>query len=361
VAFLSADLRQHSVAYFIEPLLAHLDHAEFEIFLYHDHANVDAISQRLRALAVQWRHVAGQPAEALERLIRADAPDLLVDLAGHTGYNRLPVLARRLAPVQVTYLGYPDTTGVQTMDYRLVDAVTDPEGDAEPLHTEKLVRFAPLAWCYAPPATAPDVALPPCAGGGVTFGCFNNFAKVTDGALTAWGRLLAAVPGGQLVLKGAGLTEPETQASIAPRLAAAGIAPARIRFLEHTKTNAEHLACYAQVDVALDTFPYHGTTTTCEALWMGVPVVSLAGDRHASRVGASLLRAIGHPEWVAADWEDYATKAAALAAEPAKLAAIRAGLRDELRRSPLLDHAGQAARFSAALRAMWREACAAAS
>ncbi len=360
IGFLSPDLRMHSVAYFLEPLLTHLDRAQFEIILYHDHPRVDAMSERLRALATHWRHVAGQAADALEAQIRADAPDVLVDLAGHTGHNRLPLFARRLAPVQVTYLGYPNTTGLRAMDYRLVDALTDPVGEAEAYHTEELVRFSSTAWSYAPPATAPDVPPPPSAAGSpVTFGCFNNFTKINDLTLRAWGQLLAAVPGSRLLLKGQGLDRPAAVAAARARFAACGLEPDRVELLGRTPGLAAHLALYGRVDVALDTFPYHGTTTTCEALWMGRPVVTLLGDRHAARVGASLLTAAGHPEWIAPDWPGYVRLAAALAGDPGRRDALARSLRDELRGSPLLDHAGQAARFGAALRDCWSKWCAA--
>jgi len=358
VAFLSPDLREHSVAYFLEPLLAHLDPGRFETVLYHDHFITDATSERLRAHATLWRNFVGQPAAAVEAVIRADAPDVLVDLAGHTGLNRLPLFARRLAPVQISYLGYPNTTGLRAMDYRLVDAVTDPVVDGDSGHTEKLVRFAPTAWAYQPPAAAPEPASRPAAAGApVTFGCFNNFAKVTDTTLAAWGRLLATVPGSRLRLKATGLGEPAIATDVRARLQRAGLVPDRVDLIERTETVAEHLALYHGVDVALDTFPYHGTTTTCEALWMGVPVVTLAGDRHAARVGASLLRAVGHPEWIAATWDDYLHIAADLARDPARLAAASRDLRADLRASPLLDHAAQGSRFAAALRACWVEWC----
>jgi len=354
VGFLSPNLRTHSVAYFLEPLLQHLDRMRFEVFLYHDHPVVDATSERLRKLAAQWRHIAGRPNAAVEALLRADGLDILVDLAGHTELNRLPLFAHRIAPVQATYLGYPDTTGLRSMDFRLVDAITDPPATDE-FSTERLVRFAPTAWCYAPLEEAPLPAVPPSARGRpVTFGCFNNFAKVTGEAMGVWGRLLAAVPGSRLILKSFGLGAPSLQAAVRSRLTAAGIDPRRAELLDHEASPSEHLAAYARMDVALDTFPYHGTTTTCEALWMGVPVVTLAGDRHASRVGVSLLTATGHPGWIARDWKEYARIAAALAADPGKLAVWRAGLREDLRRSPLLDHAGQAQRLGAALEKMCR-------
>jgi predicted O-linked N-acetylglucosamine transferase (SPINDLY family) len=358
LAILSPDLREHSCAYFLEPLLRHLDPAQFEVYLYHDHFRTDAVSARLQALAAVWRNFVGRPAAEVEQAIRADAPDILMDLAGHTGIsNRLPLFARRLAPVQITYLGYPNTTGLAAMDYRFTDAIADPPGEAEAFATEMLVRFAPVAWCYSPPPAAPEVA--PARTGPVTFGCFNSPNKVTDATLRLWARVLAAVPESRLLFKGAALEDPARQARYRARFAACGLPVDRIEFLGRTAGTAEHLACYGRLDVALDTFPYHGTTTTCEALWMGVPVVSLAGDRHVSRVGASLVTAAGHPEWSATTADDYVRIAAELAGDRVRLAALRAGLREDLRRGALLDHPAQAARFADALRECWRRRCAA--
>jgi predicted O-linked N-acetylglucosamine transferase (SPINDLY family) len=347
VAFLSPDLRNHSVAYFLEPLLRHLDRSKFEIVLYHDHFQVDAMSERLRGYAALWRNFVGQSNLAVEKTIRADTPDILIDLAGHTGFNRLPVLARRVAPVQMSYLGYPNTTGLRTMDYRLVDAITDPSDHDQSFHTEKLIRFAPCAWTYQPPETAPEPA-PPSAGP-LTFGSFNNFAKVSDPTLRLWGQVLAATPGSRLLLKAHSLDDPELGAIVEAKLAQLGIDRSRIELLGRTPNLQAHLALYQRVDVALDTFPYHGTTTTCEALWMGVPVVTLLGDRHAARVSASLLTAAGHPEWIAHSENEYMSIATALAADTAQRAALRHILREDMRRGPLLDHTGQAARFAAAL------------
>lgn len=359
LAVLSPDLRAHSCAYFIAPLLQHLDRTGFEVFLYHDHFREDAVSTRLRALASTWRNFVGQPGPAVEQAIRADAPDLLIDLAGHTGLaSRLPLFARRLAPVQITYLGYPDTTGLPAMDIRLTDALADPADEADSFAVERLVRFAPTAWAYEPPAEAPNPAPPPLANGAPpTFGCYNNLAKVTDAMLALWGRLLRAVPESRLVLKSRGLGDGLQRVRLQERLARAGLPAGQVELLERTADTASHLSLYGRVDVALDTFPYHGTTTTCEALWMGVPVVTLAGERHASRVGVSLLHAAGHPEWVARSEDEYIRLAADLASDQHRLAALRAGLRDEMRAGPLLDHAGQAARFGAALRQAWMKWC----
>lgn len=343
VGFISPDLRTHSVAYFLEPLLRHLDRDRFDLFLYHDHFTVDATSHRLKALAAHWRHLIGWPAERVEAQVRGDALHVLVDLAGHTGMNRLPLFARRVAPVQVTYLGYPNTTGLRTMDYRFTDAIADPPGEADALHTEKLVRFAPCAWTYAPPPDAPEVQPPPCTRGQpFTFGSFNSLSKVTDETLRLWSAVVAAVPGSRLLLKSF-LADPE---GLRARAAVHGIAPERLVLLGTTATTAEHLACYHQVDVALDTVPYNGTTTTCEALWMGVPVLTLRGNRHASRVGASLLHAIGRDEWVAEDHSSATRMAAILAADREVLGKIRSRQRLDLTKSLLMGHEALASQFS---------------
>lgn len=353
VAFLSPDLRQHSVAFFIEPLLIHLDPAQFEILLYHDHFCVDETSRRLQKRAAVWRNFIGQTPTALENEVRRDAPDVLLDLSGHTGFNRMPLFGRRLAPVQITYLGYPNTTGVPAMDYRFTDAIADPPGESDLLHTETVIRFAPTAWAYSPPPDTPAPRLH-ATSEPFTFGSFNAIAKVNPALLRLWAEILRGTPGARLLVKSSTLLDQETFRS---RATAAGLDLSRLVMLPSAPTVAEHLACYAKVDLALDSHPYNGTTTTCEALWMGVPVVSLCGDRHAARVGASLLTAVGHPEWIAYDAAHYVRLAQELAAQPEKLLPCRAALRDEMRASPLLDHAGQAQRFGAALRHCWTEFC----
>ncbi len=358
VGFLSPDLRAHSVAFFIEPLVRHLDRERFEIYLYHDHFREDAVSARLRSHAVVWRNFVGQPAAAVEKRILADAPDILIDLAGHTGLNRLPLLARRLAPVQITYLGYPNTTGVEAIDYRFTDAIADPAPGSDAFASETLVRFAPTAWSYEPPAEAPEVAMSPCfASGRVTFGCFNNLAKITDRMLRVWGRLLQAVPTARLRLKGRGFDDPLVRARYEERFAHCGLPVNRVDLVERTAGAAEHLTLYGDIDIALDTSPYHGTTTTCEALWMGVPVVTLVGSQHMSRVGFSLLNAVDHAEWCAADEDAYVRIATDLARDQFALAQTRAGLRGEMLASALLDHPAQAERFGEALRVCWEDWC----
>lgn len=362
VALLSPDLREHSCSYFLEPLLRHLEPADFELFLYHDHFRTDAVSDRFKAMASIWRNFVGQSAAQVEAAILDDKPDILIDLAGHTGIsNRLSLFARRLAPVQISYLGYPNTTGVAAMDFRFTDAIADPPGEADSFATERLTRFSTTAWAYQPPASTPDVTPPPSTLGpsrGITFGCFNNLGKVTDETLRTWSQLLASVPGSRLMLKGRGMDVPAQRDRFTARLSRCGIEPERVVLHARTASTAEHLALYREIDIALDTFPYNGTTTTCEALWMGVPVVSQCGDRHAARVGASLLEAVGHEEWIAPDEAAYLRIARSLADSGAQLREIRASLRGQLARSTVMDHAGQAARFGAALRTCWRSYCA---
>lgn len=354
VAFLSPDLRTHAVAFFLEPLLQHLDPTGFEIVLYHNHPVVDTVSERLRSRAALWRNLVGQTEDSAAGTIRADAVDVLFDLTGHTGFNRTALFARRLAPVQIAYLGYPNTTGLDTMDYRFTDGFADPAGKADSSYTEKLVRFSSTAWAYAPAATAPDTEpLSTSSDRGITFGCFNNICKISGDTLALWRRLLEETPGSRLILKSVALP----REAFTRLVETARLDPGRIDLLSATAGVAEHLRCYNRVDVALDPFPYNGTTTTCEALWMGVPVVSLAGNRHASRVGISLLNAVGHPEWVADNFDDYIAIAKKLSADREGLRRIRAGLRSEMSASPLLRHTDQAAHFGNAIRRCWREFC----
>ncbi len=360
VGVVSPDLRLHSCAYFLEPLLRHLDPEDFAVFLYHDHFREDEVSARFRGRAAGWRRIVGLSNDAVAQIIAKDDLDIVLDLVGHIAMtSRLPLFARRMAPVQITYLGYPNTTGVPAMDYRFTDNIADPDGEADAFATERLVRFAPSAWTYQPPAEAPEPAAPPAADSTrpVTFGCFNNLAKVTDGMLAVWARVLGAVPESRLVLKGRGLGDQRVRAGFNARLERAGLSASRVDLIERTEGLVEHLSLYHGVDITLDTFPYHGTTTTCEALWMGRPVVTQQGDMHMARVGASLLTAVGHPEWIANDEDDYVRVAAGLASDRQALRDACSGLRDAMRRSVLLDHEGQARRFGEALRGCWREAC----
>jgi protein O-GlcNAc transferase len=356
VGFVSPDLRHHSVAYFLRPILANLASERVETILYHCHHTEDSTSADLRALAKKWTNLNGlNDAVALE-MIRKDAPDILIDLAGHSSLNRLPLFAKNPAPVLMTYLGYPNTTGLPAIGYRLVDGVTDPEGKSDPFATEKLIRFSSCAWTYEPPADSPEPSMPDIAAP-ITFGSFNNFLKVTGDTLILWSRILEAVPNSRLLIKSPYLDDPDVSRCVRERLHGAGIPLDRAEILGFFPSSEEHLSTYSRVDVALDTYPYNGTTTTCEALWMGVPVVSLVGDRHSSRVGLSLLSAAGHAEWAVEKTEDYIDKAIALASDRPHRAQLRSGLRHDLMHSIICDHIGQASRFEAALRQTWQSWC----
>ncbi|MCA1805974.1 MAG: tetratricopeptide repeat protein, partial [Xanthomonadaceae bacterium] len=293
IGYLSPDFREHSVASFIEPLLANHDHDRFEVCCYSCLPRPDATTLRLKGYADRWRDIDRLSDADTARLVRDDGIDILVDLVGHTSNHRLGVFAARPAPVQLTYLGYPNTTGLATIDYRITDAIADPPGE-EAWHSEELLRLDGGFLCYQPDPNSPDASpLPALATGQVTFGSFNNFSKLNPAVLELWAQVLQRVPGSRLLLKCPALTDAALREHTAAALQALGIGAERLELLGHTPTRAEHLALYARLDIALDTFPYNGTTTTCEALWMGVPVVTLAGRRHAGRVGASLLEAAG--------------------------------------------------------------------
>ncbi|GJQ28948.1 MAG: hypothetical protein HBSAPP03_08320 [Phycisphaerae bacterium] len=354
VGFLSPDLREHPVARFIAPVLRGLRRDMFAISVYDAGLEHDAVTADLRRLCPSWRDVASTTDAQLVEIIRRDRIDILIDLAGITGNTRVGVMAWRAAPVQMTYLGYPNTTGVPGVDYRLVDAITDPAG-ADAFATERLIRLPGCFLCFDAEKQARRHGSESRATQ-ITFGSFNNPTKITDATLALWGGVLRRVPGSRLALKGKGFNDPKCRVAFERRFAAAGLDLSRLTFLAYTPTHAEHLAAYAHVDIALDTFPYGGTTTTCEALSRGVPVVTLAGRTHASRVGASLLTAAGFPGWVARDEGEYATLAADLAADPSALARVRAELPARLSASPLCDTEAFVRNFEHTLRDVWREA-----
>jgi predicted O-linked N-acetylglucosamine transferase (SPINDLY family) len=356
IGFVSADLRTHSVAWFLLPLLEALDRDRFEVHCYASGATHDAMSDRLRAACAGWHAIDTLDDAAAARQVQADRIDLLVDLSGHSAGQRLGLFARRPAPKQATWLGYPNTTGLPAIDFRLVDEITDPGEAAQALASERLLRIDGCFICYRPPLDAPEVALLRSAADGgedgpIVFGSFNNLQKLSASTVELWSLLLAAEPDALLALKSAGMEQPGVQSRLGAAFSGRGIDPARLRFLPREAGIPAHLARYAGIDVALDTFPYHGTTTTCEALWMGVPVVSLTGDRHASRVGASLLSAAGSPQWSVQDPAGFVT----VAREAARIAradpASRLRLREQLAGSLLLDEARFAAAFGAAVTA----------
>jgi protein O-GlcNAc transferase len=358
IGYVSADFRGHSAAAFLLPLLAGLDRREAEVFCYSATLRRDSRTAEHRAHADQWREICGWDDEQAAEQVRRDQIDILVDLSGHTAGSRLLIFARKPAPVQVSYLGYPDTTGLSAIDYRLTDAFADPPGATEQFHSEKLHRLPRTNWCWSAPADWPQDALPPAINQGhVTFGSFNTFAKVSELMLRAWGRILRQTPGSRLLLKASALRCPDVCRRVRETMEAAGVDQSRIDLRGPVAGQANHLALYGEMDIALDSFPYHGTTTTCDALWMGVPVITLAGQTHVSRVGVSLLSNVDLPELIANDPERYIAIAVSLAGDATRLKELRSTLRQRMAGSPLMDAEGFAREVEAAYRQMWRSWC----
>ncbi|MEO8037156.1 MAG: tetratricopeptide repeat protein [Betaproteobacteria bacterium] len=354
IGYVSPDFRHHVVSFFFEPVLAAHDRSQVEIFCYYNHTLVDATTRRLRAASDYWRDIAPLNDEEVARIMRADRLDLAIDLAGHTAKNRLPVFGRRVAPVQATWLGFPGGTGLASMDWRVTDARADPEGPAEDQHVERLLRLPETFIAYTPPRDAPDVA-DLRTDAIITFGAFNNFSKVTDPMLALWARILAAVPEAHLLVKAGSLKDPGTRERAAGRLARYGCDLARVTLTGTIPAYRDHLASWGAVDIALDTFPYHGTTTTCEALWMGVPVVTLAGDRHAARVGVSLLEGLGLADLVAGTADEYVAVAVRLAQDRRRREELRRTLRDTMASAPLLNVARFTRSLETGYRSIWQD------
>lgn len=349
IGYVSSDWRRHAVAVFFEPLLAARNRSRFEIFCYYNFPVGDEVTDRIRGLADHFRPIAGMTDDAVAEQIRTDGIDILVDMNGHTAYNRLPLFIAKPAPIQVTWLGYLATTGLQAVDYRFTDPYADPVGLTEALHTETLWRLPATQWCYQPHASAPAVMAAPSASNGfVTFGCLNNASKMSPTVIALWADILLAVPASRLMVLA---PERSTRsASVRQFFAQRGIADERIELVA-PRPVADYLALYHRIDVALDSFPCVGGTTTLDALWMGVPVISLAGDRSFARSGASILRNVGLADLVATNAIDYVSRAVALANDRERCVALRATLRNDVTTSCLTD----AARFAADVEAAYEQ------
>ena len=354
VGYVSPDFRAHAVGLFLLPLLEAHDHRQFEIFCYSGVVWPDDLTGRLRASADVWREIVGRSDEQAAELIRRDQIDVLVDLTMHLADNRLLLFARKPAPVQVTYLAYCGTTGLETMDYRLTDPYLDPPGGDEPFYAEQSIRLPESYWCYRPVEPAPAVSgLPALRSGQVTFGCLNNFCKASAATLAAWRCLLEALPESRLILH----AHPGRHRDrVRDLLTGPGGGPDRVQFVPRLPT-ADYFRIYDEIDLALDPFPYGGGTTTCDALWMGVPVVSLAGETAVGRGGLSILSNVGLAELVARDCEQYVQIAAELAGDLPRLARLRATLRQRMQDSPLMDAPRFARHIEAAYRGMWQRWC----
>jgi len=355
VGYLSPDFRRHAVSHFIEPVLAEHDHAAFEVYCYQNHEQVDQVTARLRGYADAWHESARLSDEEVTALIKRDQIDVLVDLAGHTIGNRLLVFARKPAPVQVTYLGYPATTGLVTMDYRLTDRYTDTVGISEQYYTEKLIRLPHSMWCFRPLRAGDVGTLPALTNGFVTFGSLNNVAKVNDEMLKLWARLLRTLPGSRLII--ARVPKGSTRERLRENFIQEGISIERLEILGASVSDDLWESTKRRVDIALDSFPYNGTTTTLDALYAGIPVIALIGKTHASRTAYSILCSAGLNSFASDSPDAYLDAAVRLAADVDALAELRRGLRARLGSSPLMDARRFTRNLEAAYRAMWRAWC----
>lgn len=356
IGYVSPDLLRHPVGYLMEGLFAAHDRERFEIRVYSDVATEDDVTTRLRSQCEHWRNVAGLDDDSLAAVLRSDSLDIVVDLCGHTARNRLAVFARRVAPVQVSYLGYCTSTGVPAMDYVISDAGLDPADSDAAHYTERLWRLPRPSFAFTPDADFPDVGpLPALNAGHLIFGSFNTLAKISEPVLDLWAEVLRAIPDAGLFMQARALGDEGTRARIQSQLEARGIAPERT-VLAGFSSLAAHLALFNHVDVCLDTFPWNGHMTTLDSLWMGVPVLTLAGDRRASRMGATILREIGLDDFVTRTPAEFVTRAVALDQDRTRLASVRGELRQRLAASRLADGAGLARSMEDAFTTMHAEA-----
>lgn len=355
VGYVSANFRDHAVTYFFESTLMHHDRARVSVYCYSDVERPDAHTERLRRAHCIWRDIAGQDDESVAALVRRDEIDILVDLTGHTDNHRLLTFARKPAPVQVTWNGYANTTGMSSIDYRITDALADPPGMTEHLHSEKLVRLPEIYMAFTPPAASPDVsAAPMLEAGHITLGSFNALSKVTPRVIRVWSDILRALPRAQLLM----FTVPvgRTRERVIREFASHGVSHARLELISKLPFQ-QFLAAHSRVDIALDPFPFSGTTTTCQTLWMGVPVVTLAGASHVSRVGVTMLSSVGLERCVARDENDYVRTAVALATDIPRLREARSGLRERMILSPLTNGASLTRFLEDAYAKMWEDYC----
>ena len=359
IGYISPDFRQHSVSYFLPPLLRYFNDDQFIVFCY-ALGRTDAVTQKLRTRRTTWRDLRAYPPQAAAQRIVADKIDILVDLSGHSQDNALPIMAYRPAPVQVSGIGYTNTTGLRTVDYFLSDEVCVPPGDtlAASGFTEKILRLPHTHFCYAPeeirtmPMDGRDA--PVRTNHYVTFGSFNNFAKVTDEILLLWRSILETVSDARLVIKGKICSIDSGIEIVKQRLSVVGCDLSRIEFRPYSP---DYLEQYRDIDIALDTAPYNGGLTTCEALYMGVPVISLRGRTHGARFGASILTNAGVRELVVENGLNYVRRAVQLAESPSLIEAYHMGLRDNMKRSPLMDMKGYMRELEAAYQRIWQEFC----
>ena len=358
IGYISPDYFVHSVSYFMEAALAFANKNEFHVACYANVVREDNKTLHLKKFASLWRPIAHLNSKQVSDLIIQDEIDILIELTGHTAGNRLDVLAHKPAPIQVTWIGYPNSTGLPTIDYRITDAIVDPI-DTKQTFVEELIRLPNCFLCYTPPVPAPDVNLAPAASSKfVTFGTFNNLAKINSIVLKLWCDILNAVPNSRILIKCKPFASDTVRNKTMKAFEMHGIASKRVDLLPLLPNTVDHLRAYALLDIALDTFPYAGTTTTCEALYMGVPVVTLVGNSHAHNVGSSLLSAVqGHSWLIAQNPEEYKRIAIELANNIPKLSNVRANLRTAMLTSPLCDGPLFVKNLESSYRTMWKKYC----
>lgn len=349
LGFVSPDFRLHSVAFFLQPLLESLCKDQFELYLYSDNQSDDALTLRFKQLASSWKDCQSLSHQELTQAIRADSIDILFDLCGHFSHNRLPVFAARAASTQVAWLGFPGPTATPNIDYYIGDAAVYQEG-IDSIGDAKLLKLPNGFHCYRPPAEAPAIASPPKESPyNFTFGCFNNAFKISPQIAELWGKILAATPNARLVLKSRGFADLKVRQQVQQWICTDKIDPTRVVFHQRTASLVDHLKAYGQIDLALDTYPYNGTTTTCEALWMGVPTISLAGTEPQSRVGASLLKQAKLEHFIASTPDAYLGIAKTLSERADYLTHLRTSLRTHLQQSDLLQPQSLSQPLAAAL------------
>ncbi|MBA4368670.1 MAG: hypothetical protein C0403_13650 [Desulfobacterium sp.] len=355
IGYVSPDFRDHSVACFIEPLIMGHDRSFFQVVCYSDASVTDLVTERLKSRAGQWWDICGLSDIAAAERIRQDRIDILVDLAGHTANNRLGVFARKPSPIQLSYLGYPNTTGLPAIQYRITDSWADPPGMTDHLYTENLIRLSSGFLCYQPKVEISiNSKVQTSSNGTLTFGSFNQRAKITPHVISVWARILSQVPHAEMILKSKAYQDDKVQKQIIDDFSRHGIAPERIKFLSHQASDTDHLNSYQNIDISLDPFPYNGTTTTCDALWMGVPVITLAGKTHVSRVGVSLLSSINRKELIADSEDEYIRKSIVLGKNPEQIQEYRNSLRPAMLGSSLMDRKKFCATFEKALKEIWK-------
>lgn len=357
IGYVSNDFFKHSVSHFFEPILENHDHNRFEIYCYANVEKPDLFTERLRSICPNWRDVYGLDDHAISNSVIQDKIDILIDLSGHTGSKSPALFALKPAPIQISYLGYPNTIGLPTIDYRITDEWADPE-DQDKLHSEKLLRLKTGFLCYRPPVDAPAIAeLAATSNDYITFGSFNNISKVTEKVISLWSRILKENNGSRLILKHAALDNSDTKNMILETFSTHGIDSDRLELISWIEDTEGHLALYSKIDIALDPFPYNGTTTSCEALWMGVPVIALRGNRHASRVSYSILHQLSLDELAADTKDSYCQVAQELAANKEQLIQYRTSMRELMQKSPLCNEVNFTKELETQYRKIWQQWC----